>query len=358
MGNGRHLAEALRWSTEVEVGAAEVLAAGLGMAGPMLVAASRGEFALGMAASLGALAASGVGAGASARFQARALAIAIVPVALAALAAAAIAGHGGYTHALVVALALIASIAGGYSRPYALATMRFVMFLVIIGNVADRIPERAQLLALLAAGAAWTAVLTLLFGALVRRSRRRDPRRPRAPTGAPVSAQPAARRLARWKAVLAQPSGWQYTLRLAACLAIAQALRSLWPDHHLYWLAFTVVILTPRQVEALPIMTTQRALGTALGVLAASLFLVYKPPVWGMIACVGVLAGVRPLLKARNYLAYSAVMAPLILLLLDGSDPIRPGLLADRLAATLAGAGLVIAANAVARGFAARPGPR
>lgn len=354
MGETRHLAEALRWSTEAEVGAADVLAAGFGMAGPVLVAAAMGEFALGMPASLGALAASGVGAGASVRSQARGLAVAVAPVALASVCAVFAAGHGGLSNAMVVVFAVIAAILGAYSRPAALAAVRYAMFLVIVGNMAESQPDRVLLLLLMAAGAAWTALLTFVFGFIVRRSGRR---KMRVPSAAPM-APPATRRLTRWKSVLSQASGWQFTLRLGVCLAIAQAARSLWPDHHLYWMALTVVILTQRQVEMFPVMTTQRALGTAVGVLAASLFLVYKPPVWGMIAGIGFLAGMRPLLKVRNYLLYSAIMAPLILLLLDGSDPIRPGLLLDRLGATVAGALLVIGANAIAAMWMPRAGAR
>jgi len=255
------------------------------------------------------------------------------------------------SYAIVVALAGVAAILGAYSRPMALAAVRYAMFLVIVSNMAEAQPDRVLLLLLMAAGALWTALLTFVLGTIVRRSRRNALR---APSAAPMAPR-ATQRLVRWKSVLAQASGWQFTLRLGVCLAIAQAARSLWPDHHLYWMALTVVILTQRQVERLPVMTTQRAVGTALGVLAASLFLVYRPPVWGMIACIGLLAGMRPLLKVRNYLLYSAIMAPLILLLLDGSDPIRPGLLLDRIGATVAGALLVLAANAIAAGVLARP---
>jgi hypothetical protein len=273
--------------------------------------------------------------------------VAVAPVALAAICAVFAAGHGGASNAIVVLLTVIAAILGAYSRPMALAAVRYAMFLVIVSNMAESQPDRVLILLLMTAGATWTALLTFALGAVVRRSRSDGPR---APSAAPV----ATRRLSRWKSVLSQASGWQFALRLGACLAIAQVVRSLWPDHHLYWMALTVVILTQRQVERLPVMTTQRAFGTALGVLAASLFLVYKPPVWGMILGIGVLAGMRPLLKVRNYLLYSAIMAPLILLLLDSSDPIRPGLLLDRLGATVAGALLVLAANAIAAGFMPR----
>ena len=57
------------------------------------------------------------------------------------------------------------------------------------------------------------------------------------------------------------------------------------------------------------------------------------------------LAGLRPLLRARNYLAYTAAMTPLIIVLLDAGATPGIGVLIDRLVATLIGAGLVIATN-------------
>jgi hypothetical protein len=57
----------------------------------------------------------------------------------------------------------------------------------------------------------------------------------------------------------------------------------------------------------------------------------------------------RPLLRARNYLAYTAAMAPLIILLLDMGRPPELAVLIDRLVATLVAAGLVITTNLIFR---------
>jgi uncharacterized membrane protein YccC len=158
--------------------------------------------------------------------------------------------------------------------------------------------------------------------------------------------------------VLAQRAGWQYALRLAGCLGVAAVARHAWPDHHLSWIAVAVAILTQRQLEPLPIKTTQRALGTVLGVAAASVVVAYRPPICLLVAGIGVLAGLRPLLKARSYVAYTAVMTPLIVLIMGADRPLGAGLLLDRLIATLAGAGLVVAANLLAaRWLAALPQP-
>ncbi|HEY4251869.1 MAG TPA: hypothetical protein VGM87_11730, partial [Roseomonas sp.] len=89
-----HLTEAFRWSREAEVELAEILALGLGMAGPAAVGAAMGNLPLGMMAALGGLAAGGVGMGASAGAQLRALGRALAPVGLAGILAALVAGHG------------------------------------------------------------------------------------------------------------------------------------------------------------------------------------------------------------------------------------------------------------------------
>lgn len=57
------------------------------------------------------------------------------------------------------------------------------------------------------------------------------------------------------------------------------------------------------------------------------------------------LAGLAPWLRARSYLAYTAGMTPLVILLLNAGRPIAADVLVERVVATLLGAGLVIAAN-------------
>ena len=138
--NGRtHLAEALRWSAATDIEWAQVLAAALGMAAPVLLAAAMGQLPLGLAAAVGSLVVSGAGTGSSARVQAQELASVLAPAALALIAAAFAAGHAWLTDAILVVLACTAATIGGYSRPAVAAAMRFVLFLVIIIAVASSV---------------------------------------------------------------------------------------------------------------------------------------------------------------------------------------------------------------------------
>ena len=66
------------------------------------------------------------------------------------------------------------------------------------------------------------------------------------------------------------------------------------------------------------------------------------------------IAGTRPLLKARHYLSYSAMMTTLIVLMMDFEQPLEQAVLADRTLATLIGGSLVVVANLVSNRIAAR----
>ncbi|MGH8746134.1 MAG: FUSC family protein, partial [Burkholderiales bacterium] len=234
---------------------------------------------------------------------------------------------------------------GGYSRFLAGATTRFILVLVIAAAVLDGVGDRAGFLVLMGAGAACTALLNVARGALLRAAGRVE-------SGAHAAAPrlaTASQKFRRWRRSLAAAGGWQYALRLGACLAAAGALRSLWPDHHLHWIALTVALLCQRRPETVSVKTTQRALGTALGVVAASTLLAFRPSVWGLVAGIGLLAAMRPFFRGRNYLVYSAIMTPLIIMIMDAGRPPDGRVLLDRLTATLAGAALVIATNLIAR---------
>jgi hypothetical protein len=338
------LAEALRWSTETAVDWVAIVGSAAGVAAPLAIATVLGDPPSGFAAALGSLMAGGTGAGRDRRAQVAELLVAVVPAVAATVASGFGAGRGWLTDALVVVLAGTAATVGGYSRAAAVATTRFIPFLIVAAAVAETAADRIGLVLLMLAGVLWTAVVSLVLGAAARASKRRD----RDPHAVAAPQPTAAEKRARWRRSLAQLSGWQYPVRLTLCLAAATGLRWLWPEHHLHWIALTVALLSSRQIEILPIRTTQRALGTALGVLATGFLLPrHWPPVWAVVAGLGLLGGMWPLLRARNYLAYSAAMTPAIIVVMDGGRPLGVGVLIDRLVATLIGAGLVIGVDLI-----------
>jgi len=347
MSGGRtHLAAALRWTGSADgPGRAAVLGAMLGTGGPAALAAVAGDLGPGMAAALGGLMIGGVPVGDGAAAQVRAILGRLVPAVAATITVAVLARDGGWADAVLVALAGGAALVGGISRPLAAATTRFVLFLIIAAALPGTDPGRSGVTLLILAGAVWASVVALVVGVVSRSLSARST------DGGP---EPAAIRPSRWQLLrrwlhtLRHPGGWQYALRLAGCLAAAGLLDRLWPGHHLSWIGLTVALLIERPVERYPVRLTQRALGTALGVVAAGAWLLWHPPGWAVVAGVVLLAGIRPWASAGNYLLYSAAMTPLVIAILDAGGPTAPGVLVDRMLATLAGTALVLAANRLA----------
>lgn len=338
-----HFAEALRWSAE-PLGPWQAVAAGIGMAGPVAFGFATGAPDAGFAAAVGGLMVGALPPEKGAIEQLKDLALAFAPAAAAILATVLVGAPGPREQAIVVVLAAIASIVGGFSRTMVVATYRFVLFVLIMVSVAGSVPNRATLLLPLALGFAWTGAANLVLGALGRALRRGPPAEP--PELPP--AIPFAKRRAHWRRGLAHLAGWQYTLRLSACLAVAFLLANVWPEHHLHWIAVTVVLVTERTLDPLPVKTTQRAVGTLLGVLIAAALGGWGSP-YALIAAIAILATARAALRMKNYLLYTTVTTPLILAVLDAGAPPDRGLLVDRLAATLAAGVLVLLANAVMR---------
>lgn len=345
-----HLARALTWTATEQADWSQALASALGMAGPVALATGAGHLSAGLAAATGALAVSGAGAGETARARRVDLAWGLAAALTALAAGVAIAGRGPVTSLALVALAFVAALAGGVSRRAAVAATRFILFLVIAVNLGEA-GRPLALLVLAAAGALWTALLILL---LDRVFRRREPE-----AGARAEPTPTARAgLRRWWGALRGWPGWRYPVRITVCLAAAELLASLWPHHHGRWITLTVAILVRRQSADALLMTTQRALGVLAGVLLGAVLLVWRPGVWALTTGVALLAGARPLLRSRNYLAYSAIMTPLVLVLMDFGARPTAGLLGDRLIATLAGAALVVVTQRLLGGRRTRrPGP-
>ena len=339
-----HLADTFRWSGATPIEAAEVLAAGLGMAIPVLLAALNGHMALGLLAAAGSLAVGRVDIGENPHLTG--LARSLIPVIAATSLAILFRGSGWLAALTLVLLAAIAATISGFSRVLAVEATRFVVFLTIVSALpipsASPDPRRPVVFFLLiVTGALWTAMLSFFLGRVLRRDRGTKSGAPNEPAQSPTLRQ----KYIRWRRSLSTLAGWSYPIRLVSCLGLAAAMDILWPGHHLHWVLLTVAILTGRHVQPASVKTTQRAIGTALGVVVAGLFLRLELPLGALILLIGLLAGLRPLLRNRNYLAYSAVMTPLVILIIDAGRTPENGILVDRLAATLIGALLVVAAT-------------
>ncbi|MDB5433485.1 MAG: hypothetical protein JWP35_4601 [Caulobacter sp.] len=320
---------------------AEALAAALSFAAPVALGVATGHVGAGLAGATGALMSGGGSReeGQAGPRNASTILLVLAAPLLATFLAQSIGGLGSATGALVTGLVFFASLIGGFSRPMAMATTRFSVFLLITLNVASGTGNGKGAMLMIGAGMLWSALLSRVARRLTP-ARARPEQEPSEPVKAPA---PFDRRVAYFMRGLQTPGGWAFALRVGLALAIAEAAAVVWPDQHLHWIALTVVLLSARKPEPGQGKIRERALGTAIGVGIAGLLLLWRPSPWELVAGVALIAGARPFLMTRSYMAYSVAMTPLIMLLQDFTTPPHIGLLADRLGATLAGALLVMA---------------
>ncbi|MFD7156341.1 FUSC family protein [Kribbella sp. NPDC059898] len=187
-------------------------------------------------------------------------------------------GRGWLAVVVVGGLAVVAAVGGGFSRGTADGAARFLTFLVMATGLGGA--DAWQVTRWFAVGVLWAIVLSLV-----------QPRTPEA--GAPTYPQ----LWRRWRRNLRTFDGWQYAVRLVPPLAVALTIGVFWHQQKSYWIALAVV---------------------------------------------GVLAGLRPLLKERNYAAYATIMTPLVVLLMDLGRTPELSTVGYRLADTVIGCLLAI----------------
>jgi hypothetical protein len=197
-------------------------------------------------------------------------------------------------------------------------------------------------------GALWNVAIRVLLAR----------RRPPAPVAEPARTPTAAQRHAYWRRTMRDRAGWQFPIRLILGLGAASVLRHLWPAHHYGWILVTAAVLTQRPLELVPVKITQRALGTAFGVAITWVILRSVTAPLGLAVLICLLATAAPLARSRNYLAYSVLATPVILMVMDIGKPIETALLADRLVATALAAVIVMAANLAVGRWLRKPTPR
>lgn len=316
----------------------QVLTAMLGMGGPVALGFALGQPGLGVLAALGGLA---IGSGGAGAWRARVVGMLYVLIAgtAAMLLGGFLAGHGVLSAVAMPLLIGLACLLAGMSRPVGRACVMFGVFLVIAthlehGNIPFLVP-----MVLFALGAAWTVALALGLPILFRAAGH-----PPAVSPTPAQQYPASLLRRRWLHTLRGFAGWQYALRMGLCVAAAQAVELAWGHPRAYWISLTVVLVVQRDLTSALGRAWHRSAGTALGVALAGLLVMFTPAGWALALIIAALAGARPILLRAHYAAYTTVMTPLIILLLDCGRAATWEDITVRLTATLAGCliGLVL----------------
>lgn len=312
----------------------------LGMAVPVLTGLLLGQSHAGFLIGLGAvlLARAPAESGGSVGDSRGARLVRMALPAVAAVAVATLLARLPQPDPALIGLVAFTALAVNYSRPLAAAAIRFNIYLVLGMSLLDGPPgHRSGAALIFGCGALWNILLRLLLD-----------RQDAAPSAAPESArrQPVpAQRRAHFRKQLRRLAGWQFPIRLAIGLGIASLLRHAYPAHHYYWILLTVALLTEPAIEPLPRKTLQRLAGTIGGVALTGLIFAVAAGPLALGAVAAALAALVPVARARSYLLYAILSAPLILLVLDIGTPAAPALLVDRLVATTLAGAIVVALN-------------
>ncbi|MFD1722992.1 FUSC family protein, partial [Amnibacterium endophyticum] len=158
----------------------------------------------------------------------------------------------------------------------------------------------------------------------------------------PDGAPPRRRRGAGLTDRLLGRSTAVFAVRLALCLGIAEALRSVLPLPHPYWLLLTVAVVLKPDLGSVFARGLQRTVGTLVGVLLGTAVLAVVPPGPLLLVPITALAFAFPYAAARNYGMLATFITPLVLILVElAGGPVR-GLAAGRLLDTLLGAAIVL----------------
>ena len=333
----------LHWSRAERVSATRMLSAAIGLATPVLVGATAGHTAEGMTAALGALAMAEVGDTGNAA-QRAADALRCLGAVFAAVVLGTFVTRQGVPGAFaMIAAAALGSALGSTGRDAAKAGMKFTIFLAIATFATWPQDDPRREVLFFTVGAIWAGVVPLVLGAALHIfGRESQAAVAAAPRGAHL---PWAERLVR---AASRREAWSYTVRLVAALGVALAVRHFWPSPHSYWVVVTAALVVTRATAGAHIRALQRTLGTMGGVVIGTVLLASRTPTWAVLVAIAFIAGLRPLLKARNYLAYSVVMTPLVVMLLEFGRAFEPDIMVERLLATLAGCAIAMVADFVA----------
>lgn len=131
-------------------------------------------------------------------------------------------------------------------------------------------------------------------------------------------------------------------LRLAACAALAEVVALLVHPVRGYWLLLTVALVVKPDLAPVPRRSVQRGLGTLAGVaVAAALFAPRPGTAWlcGVLVAAALLV---PPATARSYAALSAVVAPMVFILLRLGGVVSDALLGWRLVDTALGIAIAL----------------
>ncbi|MEV7170495.1 FUSC family protein [Streptomyces sp. NPDC093224] len=147
------------------------------------------------------------------------------------------------------------------------------------------------------------------------------------------------------QAVLTSSASWRYGLRLALCIGLAQALVSVGPAGRSYWVPLAATFVLKPDFGSVFSRAVQRAVGTAVGLAAAAMVLVFVPSGWAYVPVLMVLGALIPAGNALGFAFMTATVSPVVLLQSDIMSGQHFALVGPQLLDSLLGCAIVLVAG-------------
>ncbi|MFD5144609.1 FUSC family protein [Streptomyces sp. NPDC058401] len=145
--------------------------------------------------------------------------------------------------------------------------------------------------------------------------------------------------------LFATPAGLHYGLRLALCIALAEALVTVADLPRSYWVALTVTFVLKPDAGSVFTRALLRALGATGGALVAGLVLTVVPRGGWELPVIALAALALPLASARSYALQTSAITILIVLFTDMMGHQGSSLVGARIIDTLLGVVIVLTAG-------------
>ena len=327
-----------RKKSRIEMKLLNILVATLGLTVPVLAGLEIDRIQVGIIASLGGLALCNEGIKDTFHEQLSSIVLALTIGILAFILGTYLSGNRLVSLILIPIIIFIVATIGRINRTMVRASILFILFIIIATSFESKGKTQFYVIIFFALGAFWTALLSLIAGFMANKFMKKSSMLDLNPKVPPKYT--FKQLLNHWRKYLHHFEGWQFSLRITSCIIIAETIKYLWPHHHGYWILLTIAIVVQPNIDNLLKRMNKRAIGTIIGIIISMIFIYFIPPVSVIVLIIAILAALRSILKEKNYLAYSVVMTPLVIILLDFGNLSSFNIVLDRLYCTLIGCGI------------------
>ena len=320
-----------RWDTTEQVNWGILIISFIGMAGPIFFGILFNQLHASLLASLGAMFVTQGSSSPTLKKLAADYLMTILAGASSIFLGSLLGGQNWITALVIVCISFLVALITGLDKKIARLAIQFLVFFIIGTGLGSNweIGLSLKFALVFGIGAVWSTLLLLIFNFCFKRGIGQFP--------ASAKAIPFKKIYHHWVRTLRHFKGWEFPIRMGLCMITAEAIGLFLGQELSHWIPFTVALITHPHYSSALQRIFQRGIGTVMGVMVGSILLIIPLPHAAIALIVGSLAAFRPILKKRNYLLYSMLMTPLMVISSSLHSNMTGGILFVRLLDTIIG---------------------